>query len=78
MAAGGIVAGEQGGLPAGLDRKRGKACRFYGTAAGTYFLLFFGCGGSWCLIVFVEWCVLIQMLLVERGLLRLRDKDLLL
>ena len=39
---------------------------------------FFGCGGSWCLIVFVEWCVLIQMLLVERGLLRLRDKDLLL
>ncbi|KFX97761.1 hypothetical protein V490_02638, partial [Pseudogymnoascus sp. VKM F-3557] len=34
MAAGGIAAGEQGGLPAGLDRKRGKACRFYGTAAG--------------------------------------------
>ncbi|KFY57654.1 hypothetical protein V497_05409 [Pseudogymnoascus sp. VKM F-4516 (FW-969)] len=34
MAAGGIAAGEQGGLPAGLDRKRGKACRFYGTGAG--------------------------------------------
>lgn len=43
-AAGGIVAGEQGALPAGLDRKRGKACRFYGTAAGTYLLsFFFGC-----------------------------------
>lgn len=36
LAAGGIVAAEQGGLPAGLDKKRAKACRFYGTAAGTY------------------------------------------
>lgn len=36
-AAGGIVAGDQGAFPAGLDRKRGKACRFYGTVAGTYY-----------------------------------------
>lgn len=38
--AGTIVPGEQGVLPAGLDGKRGKACRFYGTAAGTYCSLF--------------------------------------
>lgn len=51
MAAGGIVAGDQGAFPAGLDRKRGKACRFYGTVAGTYYSFYFGCGLV-CLIAF--------------------------
>lgn len=67
MAAGGIVAGDQGALPAGLDRKRGKACRFYGTAAGTYFRLFLWVW-LYCLFAFVGWCILIPMSLVGKGL----------
>lgn len=70
-AAGAIVPGEQAALPAGLDRKRGKACRFYGTAAGTYCSLFLWLWvWVWlnCLITFVERCVFIRVLLVERGL----------